>query len=109
MLPTSLSQIFEQIAVAVVALGHGKFHGKLFCRCGYRRAQKLERSGSHYGNRSGEVATALLFMLLVYWVNRKVIQKKIQRDTVSVNETIFFSDEEYRSDRIPHHSQLLPV
>ena len=33
------------------------------------------------------VATALLFMLLVYWVNRKVIQKKIQRDTVSVNES----------------------
>lgn len=33
------------------------------------------------------VATALLFMLLVYWVNRKIIQKKIRKDTVSVNES----------------------
>src|SRR5699024_11503872 len=28
-----------------------------------------------------------IFMLLVYWVNRKIIGKKIEKDTVSVNES----------------------
>ena len=86
MLPTSLSQIFEQIAVAVVALAMANFMVNYFADADTDVLRSWSAAGATMGTGAG-VATALLFMLLVYWVNRKVIQKKIQRDTVSVNES----------------------
>ena len=86
MLPTSLSQIFEQIAVAVVALLMANFMVNYFADADTDVLRSWSAAGATMGTGAG-VATALLFMLLVYWVNRKVIHKKIQRDTVSVNES----------------------
>ncbi len=86
MLPTSLSQIFEQIAVAVVALVMANFMVNYFADAETDVLRSWSAAGATMGTGAG-VATALIFMLLVYWVNRKIIGKKIEKDTVSVNES----------------------
>lgn len=86
MLPTSLSQIFEQIAVAVVALVMANVMVNYFADAQTDVLRSWSAAGATMGTGAG-VATALTFMLAVYWVNRKIIRKKIMRDTVSVNES----------------------
>lgn len=86
MLPTSLSQIFEQIAVAVVALVMANYMVNRFADADTDTLRSWSAAGATMGTGAG-VATALIFMLLVYWINRKIIRKKIERDKVSVNES----------------------
>ena len=86
MLPTSISQILEQIAVAVVALVMANFMVHHFADAQPDVLRSWSAAGATLGTGAG-VLTALIFMLFVYQVNRKTIQRKIARDKVSVDES----------------------
>ncbi len=86
MLPTSISQILEQIAVATVALLASGFIVHHFANAGEDTLQRWSAAGATMGTGAG-VCTAFLFMLFVYRVNHKTIAKKIKNDRVSVNES----------------------
>lgn len=86
MLPTSISQILEQIAVATVALLASGFMMHHFANAGEDTLQRWSAAGATMGTGAG-VCTAFLFMLFVYRVNHKTIAKKIKNDRVSVNES----------------------
>lgn len=86
MLPTSISQILEQIAVATVALLASGFMVHHFANAGEDTLQRWSAAGATMGTGAG-VFTAFLFMLFVYRVNHKTIAKKIKNDRVSVNES----------------------
>lgn len=86
MLPTSISQILEQIAVATVALLASGFMVHHFANAGKDTLQRWSAAGATMGTGAG-VCTAFLFMLFVYRVNHKTIAKKIKNDRVSVNES----------------------
>ena len=86
MLPTSISQILEQIAVATVALLASGFMVHHFANAGEDTLQRWSAAGATMGTGAG-VCTAFLFMLFVYRVNHKTIAKKIKNDRVSVNES----------------------
>lgn len=86
MLPTSISQILEQIAVATVALLASGFMVRHFANVGEDTLQRWSAAGATMGTGAG-VCTAFLFMLFVYRVNHKMIAKKIKNDRVSVNES----------------------
>lgn len=89
MLPTSISQILEQIAVATVALLASGFMVRHFANVGEDTLQRWSAAGATMGTGAG-VCTAFLFMLFVYRVNHKTIAKKIKNDRVSVNESYRF-------------------
>lgn len=89
MLPTSISQILEQIAVATVALLASGFMVRHFANAGEDTLQRWSAAGATMGTGAG-VCTAFLFMLFVYRVNHKMIAKKIKNDRVSVNESYRF-------------------
>lgn len=86
MIPTSISQILEQIAVATVALLASGFMVRHFANAGEDTLQRWSAAGATMGTGAG-VCTAFLFMLFVYRVNHKTIAKKIKNDRVSVNES----------------------
>ena len=86
MLPTAISQILEQIAVATVALLASGFMVHHFANAGEDTLQRWSAAGATMGTGAG-VCTAFLFMLFVYRVNHKTIAKKIKNDRVSVNES----------------------
>lgn len=86
MLPTSISQIIEQIAVAVVALIMANFMVNRFAGAEENVLRSWSAAGATMGTGAG-VTAALLFMLLVYQINRKGIQRRIARDRVSVDES----------------------
>lgn len=86
MLPTSISQIVEQIAVAVVALIMANLMVRHFADADPDVLRSWSAAGATMGTGAGVLA-ALLFMLFVYQVNRKTIQRKIARDRVSVDES----------------------
>ncbi|MFQ8693385.1 MAG: oligosaccharide flippase family protein [Blautia hansenii] len=86
MLPTSISQIVEQTAVAVVALVMANFMVHHFADAPENTLRSWSAAGATMGTGAG-VLTALLFMLFVYQVNRRGIQKKIAKDRVSVDES----------------------
>ena len=86
MFPTSISQILEQIAVAVVALVMANFMVHHFADAQPDVLRSWSAAGATLGTGAG-VLTALIFMLFVYQVNRKTIQRKIARDKVSVDES----------------------
>lgn len=86
MLPTSISQILEQISVATVALLASGFMVRHFANAGEDTLQRWSAAGATMGTGAG-VCTAFLFMLFVYRVNHKMIAKKIKNDRVSVNES----------------------
>lgn len=86
MLPTSISQILEQIAVATVALLASGFMVRHFANAGEDTLQRWSAAGATMGTGAG-VCTAFLFMLFVHRVNHKMIAKKIKNDRVSVNES----------------------
>lgn len=86
MLPTSLSQILEQIAVAVVALVMANVMVHHFADAPVDTLRSWSAAGATMGTGAG-VLMALIFMLFVYSVNRKTIQKKIARDVKSVDES----------------------
>ncbi|MDO5136023.1 MAG: polysaccharide biosynthesis protein [Eubacteriales bacterium] len=86
MMPTSVSQILEQIFVAVVALlmsgmMMGRFQGE-----DPSVTHAWGAAGATLGTGAG-VLSALIFMLLVYRLNQKTIKKRIRQDVVSEDET----------------------
>lgn len=86
MLPTSISQILEQIAVAVVALIMANVMVNHFADAEPDVLRSWSAAGATMGTGAG-VTAALLFMLLVYRINKKVIARKIKRDRHSVDES----------------------
>ena len=86
MMPTSLSQIIEQVFVAVVALLMSNVMISRFSGQGEDAVQRWGAAGATLGTGAG-VAAALLFMLLVYFLNKKIIKRRIKRDRVSLNES----------------------
>lgn len=86
MMPTSLSQIIEQIFVAVFALLMSGVMMNHFAGQKDGVVQKWGAAGATMGTGAG-VASALLFMLLVYGLNRRNIKKRLNRDRVSLNES----------------------
>ena len=86
MLTTSLSQIVEQIAVAVVALVMANFMVNYFADAETNVLRSWSAAGATMGTGAG-VATALIFLVIVYSINRKILRKKIERDNLSVNES----------------------
>lgn len=86
MMPTSLSQIIEQIFVAVFALLMSSLMISSHSGKGEEVVESWGAAGATMGTGAGVLA-ALLFMVFVYGINRKVIRRKIRRDRVSVNES----------------------
>lgn len=79
MLPTSISQIIEQIFVAIVALTMSNVMIHHFSSQGEEAMYRWGAAGATMGTGAG-VLSALLFMLFVYSINHKNIKRKIARD-----------------------------
>ncbi len=77
MVQTSVSQIFEQILNAVVSVGAAYLFMQSF------KSPEYGAIGSALGTLAG-VVTALLVMLWTYWLNRKVIRRRLNRDKSNV-------------------------
>ena len=105
MLPTSLSQIVEQCFVAVFAILMSTVMLNKFSNAEESVRNAWGAAGATMGTGAG-VASALLFMLFVYWVNRKNIKKRLARDTHSRDEATGEVMKEYRSHRNADHPQL---
>lgn len=86
MMPTSLSQILEQVANACVALLMVHFMQVSFASASGSVQQRWGAAGATMGTGAG-VLSALLLMLLIYGVNKKYIRKRIARDRVSEDES----------------------
>lgn len=86
MMPTSLSQIIEQIFVAVFALLMSSLMIRHFSGQGDAVVQSWSAAGATIGTGAG-VLSALIFMLVVYSLNRRNIRKRIKSDRRSVNES----------------------
>ena len=85
MMPTSLSQIVEQIFVAVVALLMAGLMTKHFASQGTAAMERWGAAGATMGTGAGVLA-ALILMMLIYLMNRRIIRRHIARDRVSLNE-----------------------
>ena len=85
MMPTSLSQIIEQIFVAVFALVMSSTMIRIHAGADEAVVQRWAAAGATMGTGAG-VLSALLFMLLVYFLNRKLIRRRMERDRVSRDE-----------------------
>lgn len=86
MMPTSVSQIIEQIFVAVVALVMSGYMIRHFSSQGEDAVQRWGAAGATLGTGAG-VLSALIFMLFVYFLNRRIIRKRIRRDRYSLDES----------------------
>ncbi len=86
MLPTSISQVLEQVANAVVSIGAAWLLITSFA--------SNEEETAIYGAAGGTLGTgagvlvALIFMLLVYQLNRKTIRRQVARDRHIQEETL---------------------
>lgn len=87
MMPTSLSQIIEQIFVAIFALVMSGVMVNHFADTGAEELNRWGAAGATMGTGAGVLA-ALIFMLIVYGLNRKIIRKKIIRDRYSRNDSM---------------------
>lgn len=79
MIPTSISQLMEQILNAIVSIGAALILTNIAGNEDPSKRAVYGAIGSALGTGSG-VVIALLFMLFVYHVNRKSIHKRIDRD-----------------------------
>ena len=79
MMPTSISQILEQIFNAAVSLIAAWMFIKYFDDVTDGRVANWAAAGSTVGTTAG-VVIALLFMLLVYGVNRNAIKCRVRHD-----------------------------
>ena len=77
MVQTSVSQIFEQILNAIVSVGAAYYFMKVF------ESPEYGAIGSALGTMAG-VITALLVMLWAYYINRKFIKRRLDRDKSNV-------------------------
>ncbi|HBA63230.1 MAG TPA: polysaccharide biosynthesis protein [Lachnospiraceae bacterium] len=85
MMPTSVSQILESLFNAAMALGMGSLFIHQFAKTENDRAV-YGAAGSTMGPGAG-VLVGILFMLSVFLLNRKTIQRKIRRDTTHQEES----------------------
>ncbi len=85
MMPTSLSQIIEQIFVAVVALLMAGLMVRHFAPQGKAAMERWGAAGTTMGTGAG-VLSALILMVVIYMANRGRIMRRIARDRVSLNE-----------------------
>ncbi|MDO5294592.1 MAG: polysaccharide biosynthesis protein [bacterium] len=86
MVQSSISQIFEQIMNAVVSLSMAAFFVNMVAGSDETTVAVNGAIGSAMGTGAG-VLTALLFMLVVYRVNKEGIQRKMQRDQSGYEES----------------------
>ena len=86
MMPTSISQILEQIFNAIVSLAAAWFFIEHISDGTKAGIAKWGAAGSTVGTSAG-VVVALLFMLLVYGLNRKKIKKRVMRDRAHTEES----------------------
>lgn len=86
MMPTSISQVLEQIANAIVSVGAAWLLIESF--------GTDEKSRAIYGAAGGTLGTGagvlvgLLFMCFVYYVNRKTLKRKIASDRHTQEESL---------------------
>ena len=80
MVPTSLSQILEQILNAVVSIGAAFLLMQIFSNTDEKTRAAWGAVGSALGTGIG-VLVALAFMFMLYRINKPTIQKRIERDT----------------------------
>ena len=86
MMPTAISQVIEQIVNAFVSIGAAVLFIKTFATD--------EASTAIYGAAGGAVGTSagvvigLIFMIFVYMVNRKSINRRVAYDTTGANENL---------------------
>ncbi len=85
MTPTSVSQILEQIVNAIVSVFGAWILIRTFAPQGGTQAAVYGSMGGTMGTGAG-VLTGLLFMLFVYWINRKWFRKKRAQDIGSEEE-----------------------
>lgn len=85
MVPTAISQIFEQIVNAVVSIAAAYTLMKI--HSGSPVVAAYGATGSTTGTFSGALA-ALLFMLGVYFLNRPILKKKMDRDMHEVESNL---------------------
>ncbi len=91
MLPTSLSQIVEQIINAIISIGAAVLFIRLFADNDEEKIPVFGAMGSAAGIVAG-VVTGLIFMLILYMINRPYFRKRCRRDkseTVSSTGTVF--------------------
>ena len=86
MMPTSISQILEQIFNAAVSLIAAWMFIRYFADGSDGSVAKWGAAGSTVGTTAG-VVIALLFMLMVYGVNRRAIRRRVDRDRVHKEES----------------------
>ena len=86
MIPTSLSQIVEQVANAVISIGAAVFFIHAFAGGDADKIPVFGAMGSAAGIGAG-VITGLLFMLFIYSCNKKYFKKEIQKDDTGVDSS----------------------
>ena len=86
MMPTSISQILEQIFNAAVSLIAAWMFIRYFADGTDGSVAKWGAAGSTVGTTAG-VVIALLFMLMVYGVNRKAIKRRVVKDRTHREES----------------------
>ncbi len=79
MTPTSVSQILEQVMNAVVSIFAAWILISTFAKDGGTKAAIFGAMGGTMGTAAG-VVTALLFMLLIYGLNKKNVRARLLRD-----------------------------
>jgi stage V sporulation protein B len=84
MLPTSFSQILEQIVNAIVSIVAAYYLMK--AHSASVNIEAYGAAGGTLGTLIGAI-TSLLFLGFVFWINRPIINKKIRKDHVSEKET----------------------
>ena len=85
MIPTAISQLFEQVINAIVSIVAAVWMLKICQNPAEKDAYGA--SGSTIGTFSGAV-TALIIMVLIYIVNRPVFEKQKRRDRHPVEDTM---------------------
>ncbi len=86
MVPTSISQILEQFANAAFSILAAWFFIEVVAGIDKDSIDRWGAAGGTIGTGVGVVA-ALLFVLVVYHLNRKIIQKKIASDQTGQEES----------------------
>jgi len=90
MIPTSLSQIVEQVANAVISIGAAVFFIHAFAGGDADKIPVFGAMGSAAGIGAG-VITGLLFMLFIYSCNKKYFKKMIRVLTVPIKISLGLS------------------
>lgn len=86
MVPTSLSQIIEQILNAVVSIGAALAFIALFAGKNEAKRPVYGAAGSATGTMAG-VAAGLIFMIFLYRLNRHNFMRKVRRDRSNVDSS----------------------